>query len=346
MDYTQDTIKHEKGKHFSYGDRRELQGMLSNPAIHHSFRHLARYFNCSPNTIRNELKRGAHHNTGRYSARRAQNAYDKSHANSIKKSRRFLSSKFVSWVVEIVLKKGWSLDACHGFAKANKLFPESELVCVKTLYNYVDSMLLALRNIDLPLKVRRRKRHRNVKENLKYLGRSIDERPEEITGRNEFGHWEIDTVIGSKSKSDNVVLTLVERLTRKYIAVKIDGKTASAVNAAMQSLINYYGDKFSQIFKTITSDNGSEFAELAKLENNTKTKVYFAHPYSSWERGSNERHNGLLRRFIAKGKRIDKYTSDDILFTADWCNLLPRKILGYKPPDDLFENELDKIYSA
>ena len=346
MDYTQDTTKHIKGKHFSYGDRRELQGMLSNKSVRYSLRQLARHFNCSPNTIRNELKRGAHHNTGRYGARRAQNAYEQSHANSIKKSRRFLSSKFVSWVVEMVLEKGWSLDACHGFAKENRLFSAYEMVCVKTLYNYVDSMLLAVRNIDLPLKVRRRKRRRNVKENLKHLGRSIDERPDEIAGRNEFGHWEIDTVIGSKSKSDKVVLTIVERLTRKYIAIKIDGKTASAVSAAMQSLQKYYGDKFSQIFKTITSDNGSEFAELAELENNTTTKVYFAHPYSSWERGSNERHNSLLRRLIPKGKRIDKYTSDDILFTADWCNLLPRRILEYKTPDDLFENELDKIYAA
>ena len=246
----------------------------------------------------------------------------------------------------MVLEKCWSLDACYGYAKAHSLYEDSEMVCVKTLYNYVDSMLLALRNIDLPLKVRRRKRRRNVKENLKHLGRSIDERPNEIASRNEFGHWEIDTVIGSKSKGDNVVLTLVERLTRKYIAIKIDGKTASAVSAAMQSLQKYYGDKFSQIFKTITSDNGSEFADLAELENNTTTKVYFAHPYSSWERGSNERHNGLLRRMVPKGKRIDKYTSDDILFTADWCNLLPRRILEYKTPDDLFENELDKIYAA
>ena len=92
--------------------------------------------------------------------------------------------------------------------------------------------------------------------------------------------------------------------------------------------------------------NGSEFAKLAELENNTTTKVYFAHPYSSQERDFNERHNGLLRRLVPKGRSIDKYTSDDILFTADWCNLLPRKILGYKTPDNLFENELDKIYAA
>ncbi len=98
------------------------------------------------------MKRGAHHNTGRYGARRAQNAYEQSHANSIRKSRRFLSSKFVSWVVEMVLEKGWSLDACYGYAKTHKLYVDSEMVCVKTLYNYVESMLLALRNIDLPLK--------------------------------------------------------------------------------------------------------------------------------------------------------------------------------------------------
>ena len=233
MDYTQDTTKHVKNKHFSYGDRIELQGMLSNKSVCYSLRQLARHFNCAPNTIRNELKRGTHHNTGRYGARRAQNAYDKSHANSMKKSRRFLSSKFVSWVVEMVIEKGWSLDTCYGYAKTRSLYAYSEIVCVKTLYNYVDSMLLAVRNIDLPLKVRRHKRRRNVKDNLKHLGHSIDERPDEIASRNEFGHWEIDTVIGSKSKSNNVVLTLVERLTRKYIALKIEGKTASAVSAAI-----------------------------------------------------------------------------------------------------------------
>lgn len=100
------------------------------------------------------------------------------------------------------------------------------------------------------------------------------------------------------------------------------------------------------MFKTITSDNGSEFAELSQIENDTSIKIYFAHPYSSWERGSNERHNGLLRRFIRKGKRMDNYSYEDIMFIADWCNSLPRKILGYKTPDELFDFELDKIYAS
>ena len=164
--------------------------------------------------------------------------------------------------------------------------------------------------------------------------------------RNEFGHWEIDTVIGSKSKSDNVVLTLVERITRKYIALKITSKTSFAVNEDIAYLKECYGTKFSQVFKTITSDNESEFAELSQIENDTSIKIYFAHPYSSWERGSNERHNGLLRRFIRKGKRMDNYSYEDIMFIADWCNSLPRKILGYKTPDELFDFELDKIYAS
>lgn len=346
MDYYKDTTIHEKGKHFSYGDRRELQGILRNSSHKLSLRKLAEYFHCAPNTIRNELKRGAHPNTGRYGARRAQRVYDASHSNSIKKYRRFLASEFVKWVTDKVLKEHWSLDACYGYAVKHNLFPAAELVCVKTLYNYVDSALLKLRNIDLPIKVRLRTKGRKARENLKNLGRSIDERPEDVDDRREFGHWEIDTVIGRKTKKDNVVLTLVERLTRKYITLKIIGKTVNAVADGIVYLKKHFGSKFSEVFKTITSDNGSEFAELSSLENTSDTKVYFAHPYSSWERGSNERHNGLLRRFIPKGKRIDTYSEEEIMFIADWCNSLPRRTLGYNTPDELFDKELDKIYAA
>ena len=245
-----------------------------------------------------------------------------------------------------MLEEHWSLDACHGFALRNRLFSERDMVCVKTLYNYVDSALLKVRNIDLPLKVRLRLKRLKNRKNLKKLGSSIDERDIAVEYRKEFGHWEIDTVIGRKTKGDSVVLTLVERLTRKYIALQISGKNSTAVAAGIASLRKYFGSKFSEVFKTITSDNGREFSELTSIENDTDTRVYFAHPYSSWERGSNERHNGLLRRFIPKGKRIDSYSEEEILFVADWCNNLPRKILGYHTPDELFEKELDKIYAC
>ena len=100
----------------------------------------------------------------------------------------------------------------------------------------------------------------------------------------------------------------------------------------------------SSVFKSVTGDNGSEFARFTELVSKG-IRVYFTHPYSSWEKGTNECHNRLLRRFIPKGISMGKYTAEDISYMADWANTLPRKILDYRIPDELFENELDHIYA-
>lgn len=106
-----------------------------------------------------------------------------------------------------------------------------------------------------------------------------------------------------------------------------------------------FGEHLSDVFKTITADNGSKFAELSAHESEN-TKIYFTHPFSSWEKGTNECHNRMLRRFISKGRSISDYSIDDILFFADRINELPRKILDYHTPEELFEKELDRIYAA
>ena len=100
------------------------------------------------------------------------------------------------------------------------------------------------------------------------------------------------------------------------------------------------------MFKTITTDNGSEFADLSNLEEVSKTLIYYTHPYTSCEKGSVERHNGLIRRFNPKGKRIDQVDVQVIEDVEAWINSLPRKLLGYKTPDELFDEELDKIYQV
>ena len=178
------------------------------------------------------------------------------------------------------------------------------------------------------------------------LGRSIEERDKIIESREEFGHWEIDTVIGVKDKDDEVLLTLAERKTRQFITKKINNKGKDAVMEAIAEITQEYGDKFSEVFKIITGDNGQKFADLSILELITSTKIYFTYPYSSFKKGTNERHNGLICRFIHKGSPIAKYTLDDIAFIEDWCNMLPRKLLGYKAPFELFEAVLDIIYAA
>ena len=161
----------------------------------------------------------------------------------------------------------------------------------------------------------------------------------------KIGHWEADTVVGRKSKGESVVFTLVERVTNKYIAIKIPERTADSAAYAMNLLYEKYGDKFSEVFKTITADNGPEFSEFASFEK-WGTKIYLAHPYSSWERSRNEHHNGMLREFIPKGVSINKYTDDEILTFADSMNVRPRRSLGYHYPDELFDAFLDQIYAA
>ena len=162
--------------------------------------------------------------------------------------------------------------------------------------------------------------------------------------RKEFGHWECDLVLGSKKKDDDVLFTLLERKSRELLVIPIADKTAECVLNAINGLREIYSEHFDEVFKTITTDNGSEFATLSTIEDTVNTLVYYAHPYTSCEKGSIERHNGLIRRFIPKGKRIDQYSNQQIADIETWCNSLPRKILGYRTPDEIFEEELDIIY--
>jgi len=125
--------------------------------------------------------------------------------------------------------------------------------------------LLTIASIDLPLKVKRSTKIARIRHHKKNLGTSIDDRPVHINDRSEFGHWEIDTVIGKKDKSDAVLLTMTERMTRNEIIRKISSKTAESVQTALLKLADEAGECFSKVFKNITADNGSEFAELSLL---------------------------------------------------------------------------------
>ena len=221
-----------------------------------------------------------------------------------------------------------------------------QIVCTKTLYRYVDLGLFGIKNHSLPEKLKRKTKKHRVRANKKKLGRSIEERPGEIESREEFGHWECDLVLGSKTRDDQVLLTLAERKSREFLMIPIADKTSACVMNAIELLRETYSEHFSKVFKTITTDNGSEFADLADLEKISDTLVYFAHPYTSCDKATVERHNGLIRRFIPNGKRIDNFTSQQISDIETWCNCLPRKILGYRTPDEVFEDELDQIYKT
>ena len=168
------------------------------------------------------------------------------------------------------------------------------------MYNYVEQGLITIKNYDLPEKLKRNTKLHHVRKNKKKLGRSIEERPKEIDQRNEFGHWECDLVLGHKTKADQVLLTLSERMSREFLIIRIPDKTSASVMQAFKMRQKQYSEHWNDIFKTITTDNGSEFADLANLEEVSKTLIYYAHPYTSCDKGTVERHNGLIRRFIPK----------------------------------------------
>ena len=192
----------------------------------------------------------------------------------------------------------------------------------------------------------KRKPHRKWnRKNKRMKGRSIDKRPDIVNAGTEMGHWEVDTVVGHRNGHEAVIFTAVEKVTRNYIAIRIPGRTTDGGEVAISQLEEQYGFKhFSTVFKTMTADNEPEFTTFSKLES-LGSKVYFAHPYSSWERPQNERHNGLLREFISKGTSIEQHTDDDILDMADTLNQRPRRILDYHSPAELFEAFLDEVYA-
>lgn len=175
-------------------------------------------------------------------------------------------------------------------------------------------------------------------------GRSIEERPAEANERTQTGHWEIDLVLGGKDSSGACLLTLTERKSRREIIRKLPDKKQTSVIHALDVLERQLGRKgFSQIFKTITADNGSEFLNSHLMERSClsrrkqRTQVFYAHPYSAYERGTNENMNRMIRRFIPKGTDINRYTKREIKRIEQWLNTYPRKILDYMTPQEAYE---------
>lgn len=345
MAHIENTTQNRSNKHLSSFERGEIA------ALHkagHSNREIARRLGRVHQTIANELKRGTTRQlkTGRkpftsYFPETGQAVYEQNRRNCGAKSKLLVAMEFIDFACEKILNSDWSPDAVVGFTKQHIDWKDKPMVSTKTLYNYIDQSKLSVRNIDLPMKTKLNTKKKRVRKHRRVLGKSIAERPPEIEDRIEFGHWEIDTVEGNKS-DDNALLTLVERKTRNYYAIKIDDQDHDSVDYAVTKLQNAFGELFPQVFKTITSDNGSEFSNLSPCLKSV-TEVYFARPYASYERGSNEKHNGLLRRYIPKGKAISDYSRDAIKRIYQTLNNLPRKILNYQQPAVAFEEELAKL---
>lgn len=242
------------------------------------------------------------------------------------------------------IKAGFSPDQIVGqLRKAGKW-----TVSTPTLYRYIDKGYIpGVTNKNLLEKPRRKRSYNSVKASRPPKGTSIERRPHDISTRKTFGHWELDSVIGKAEGKRESLLVLTERMTRYELIFRAPGKTSAATVNALDRALSQFPQG---TFQTITVDNGSEFQNCHGMEHdkqgNKRLTVYYCHPYTSCERGSNERNNRIIRRFFPKGKSLRRVTQADCDRVAAAMNDMPRKILGYATARELFDAEIEKLRAA
>ena len=322
-------------KHLSEAERGEIEAYLSvglKPA------EIARRLGRNRSTITREINRGSITQVKKvngqkvyyqhYYADAAHNRYRHAREASYYLKLDSVSDDFLRAFTEAMREKP-RVHSVDTFVHTYRLQHVDAVVpSTKTLYNYIHQGLLEIKVIDLPRAVRIRKKFSKRPFTKKHLGKSIEERPEEINNRSRFGDWEIDSVLGGKTIGEPSILTLVERQTRYAVTKKLVEKKAEYVNQAVLECMKLYP------IKSITADNGNEFSSLSKIEG---LDVYFAHAYSSYERGTNENFNGLLREFIPKGCSLKELNQNLLEDYTKAINERPRRIHGYQSAKKLFE---------
>ncbi|WP_418615816.1 IS30 family transposase [[Ruminococcus] torques] len=322
---------------------------------------IAKQLGVHRSTIYNELKRGEyeHRNSDyttemRYSPDIAQKKAEENLKVRGTQLKIGNDIDFANYIEDKIINEDYSPAAVLGELKAQGRQQDfNTTICVTTLYSYIDKgIFLRVTNKNLPVKKNKKRTYKKVRKQQARAaaGDSIEKRPKEIDERVEFGNWEMDSVIGKRGKSKNTLLVLTERKTRNEIIFKLPDHTDEAVVAAVDRLERKWGaEMFKKVFKTITVDNGSEFADAEGLqrsilnEGEQRTHVYYCHPYSSWERGTNEVTNKMVRRKVPKGTNFDGKTDEEIGEIEDWINKYPRKIHGYRSAGELFTEEVEKL---
>ena len=274
-------------------------------------------------TIKRELAR----NKGR-------RGYRPQQAHSFAQERHQKKPKAIKMVTELKvrikedLNKQWSPEQIQGRLKKEK----QPSVCPATIYQYIREdkaeggcLYEGLRHKTYRQRTGKPDARGQIRNRV-----SIEDRPEIVDQKIRLGDWEADTVIGKGHKG--VLVTLTERVSKLNLVKRVPSKHADVVTKAIITMLKPYQPDL----LTITFDNGKEFAFHDKIKKKLKVDTYFAHPYSSWERGLNENHNGLIRQYLPKDQALDKVTDKEILEIQNRLNERPRKMLGFKTPNEIY----------
>ena len=310
-------------KHLSREERYQIHSLLR---AHHSASEIARLLGRHRSTISRELSRG-----------RGQRGYRAEQAcrKAAERAQRSRNARRVEAAVlcDVAFYLGlqWSPEQI-----ADKLAISHESVY---LHVYADKAAGGDLHQNLRSQKPRRKRYLQGHDRRGQIPnrRPISERPSHIEARRQVGHWEGDTVVGAAHQQ--AIVTLVERKSGYAILAKVSHKSADLVSQAIEDKLGPLAARV----KTLTVDNGKEFANHQAIDQALGMQTYFADPYCSWQRGSNENFNGLLRQYIPKKRRMQTVTDEELAMIQNRLNHRPRKRLGFKTPHEVFHASLNRV---
>lgn len=326
-------------KHITYAERTMIETWYN--CDKRSKKEISILLHKSERTIRREINRGivkirgyAYEDKYEYSAILAQDKYE---YNKTGKGPTLKLDQDIKMIRHIEKQIKDEKKSPEVVSKQLREYGFNIKICGKTIRNAIKSGLVFHQvkhgKIIYKKEYNNKNKEKRVSKQIP-AEKSIEHRPEEVNAREVYGHWEGDLVVG-KQGTKAVLFTLTERKTRQEIIMKLANKQTKTIAKALDKLEKKYKSKFYKTFKTITFDNGVEFMgyeglEKSCLRNGNRTNIYYAHPYCSGERGTNENNNRMIRRWIPKGTDITNIKVNFIKEIEVWMNNYPRAMFDYK----------------
>ena len=348
---TKNNDKVKKKKHITYEDRIRIEILYNRqPTSKKNLSSIARELGYSRSAISREVKRGLYEKLtselvkiNAYSSDIGQSIHDDKGAlkgPNLKIGKELELAEYI----EEKIKEKYSPEVIAYWIKNDETFETK--ICAKTIYNYIYAGVLLVEESDMIHGKNRRKKKREkeaIRTTIQKEGRRIIDRPKIIENREIENHWEMDLVQGLKKKDEPYLLVLSERTSRSEIIELIPDKTKASVQAGLDRIERRMGVvEFRETFKTITTDNGSEFKDYEGIEQSytksslPRTTQYYCDAYSSWQRGTNENINRMIRRFLPKGTSFKKLTRTQIKRIQKFINMYPRKNFGFKSSNEVY----------
>ena len=330
----------KKHRRLSFSERIKIETLLNE---NKSKAYIAKKLKRSRSTISREVNKWVTTPDEKYSAKLADWSAKDDYLNKRNLDKISTYTLLKIYVYKGLLK-GWTPEQIAGRIKLD--YPNNTIMTIshEAIYRHIYTRPQASLNKKLIKLLTRKKTRRRPMKKVRGKGSkiinqvSIDNRPKHIENRLEAGHWEGDLIIGKGQKS--AIGTIVERKSRYTIIVKLESRKSTEVAKMFSKRLNEINSK---LLKSMTYDNGIEMAKHQIITQKTGMNIYFAHPYSSWERGTNENTNGIIRRDLPKGTDFNLIDEKTLLKIERKLNNKPRKIIGYKTPKEILECELKNV---